>query len=178
MILIENTSHLCLTNTLHPARLPDNAGFPAQSPNCSAAKRGASSSLQANGDTRSRTGVHRARVQVVLSFLESILFALIEQIGLATAQIHDLRATVSILLQQSALLTVVRVRNAGTSADHTPALIRAVVALITNSNQCARPHVRVTDHAFTIALLTEASCGLRERESAVVEKQLRKREHH
>ena len=112
---------------------------------------------------RSRTGVHhssaerRTRVQAVLSFLESILFSFIEQVRLATSQIHDLRATISILLQQRALFEVVRVRNAGASTDHTSALVRAVVAFIANSNQCARPHVRVTDHAFTVALLAEAS---------------------
>lgn len=98
----------------------------------------------------------------MLSFLESILLPLIEQIGLAAAEIHDLWAAVSVLLQQRALLAVVRVRNAGATADHASALIGAVVALIADSNQCARSHVRVADHAFAIALLAEASFGCKQ----------------
>ena len=93
----------------------------------------------------------------MLSFLEAIFFSFIEQIRLATAEIDDLRAAVSILLQQGALLAVVRVRNAGASADHASSLVRAVVALVTDSNQRAGPHVRIADHAFTVALLAEAA---------------------
>lgn len=103
----------------------------------------------------------------VLSLLESVLLPLIEQVGLAAAQIHDLRTAVSVLLEQSALLAVVGVRNAGATADHTPALVGAVVALVADANQRTRPHVRVADHALAIALLAETSYGPGKREKEI-----------
>jgi len=91
--------------------------------------------------------------------LEAILLALVEQVGLGGAQVHDLGAAVAILLQHRTLLAVVRVRHSRTSTDDAAALVGAVVALVTDAHQRARAHVRVADHTLAVVLLAEAPNG-------------------
>lgn len=55
-----------------------------------------------------------------------------------------------IFLLDGALFTVVGIRYSRSSADDAASLIGAVVTLITDSHQCARPHVGVADDAFPI----------------------------
>jgi len=88
--------------------------------------------------------------------LKAVLLALVEQVGLCTSEIDDLRTAVAIFLRDRALLAVVRVGHARAAAYHTPALVRAVVALVTDAHQRARPHVRVTDHALTVTFVTKS----------------------
>ena len=64
-----------------------------------------------------------------------------------------------ILLLNGALLTVVRVGHARASADGAPPLVRAVVTLVTDTNQSARPHVRVAHDTLPVTLLTETTDG-------------------
>ncbi|GMR39958.1 hypothetical protein PMAYCL1PPCAC_10153, partial [Pristionchus mayeri] len=94
-----------------------------------------------------------------LVLLESELLALVEEVSLRTAQIDDLRAAIAILLHDGALLAVVGVRDAGAAADHASALVRPVVALVTNAHHRARAHVRVADHATTIAFVAQPADG-------------------
>lgn len=89
--------------------------------------------------------------------LEAVFFAFIEQVCLRAPQIDNLWATVSILLLNGALFTIVGIGDSGTSTDHTPALVRSVVALITYANQGAGTHIRVADHTFAITFFTQSS---------------------
>lgn len=59
-------------------------------------------------------------------------------------------ACTHILLLNGALFTVVGIRDSWTSTDHTAALVRSIVTLITNANQGAGTHIGVTDHTFAI----------------------------
>ena len=64
-----------------------------------------------------------------------------------------------VLLLNCALLTVVRIGHARASADGASALVRAVVTLVTDTNQSARPHVRVAHDTLPVTLLTETTNG-------------------
>lgn len=95
-----------------------------------------------------------SHVRIGSPLLEAILFPFIEKICLGTAQVDNLRATISILLLDGALLAVVGVGHAGPPADDAAALVGAVVALVADAHQRAGPHVRVADHALAIAFFT------------------------
>ena len=60
-------------------------------------------------------------------------------------------APTHILFLNGALFTIVGIRDSGTPTDHTPALVRSVVTLITYANQGAGAHVGIADHTFAIA---------------------------
>lgn len=83
--------------------------------------------------------------------LEAVFFAFIEQVCLRAPQIDNLWATISILLLNGALFTIVGVRDSGTPTDHTPALVRSVVTLITYADQGAGAHVGIADHTLAVA---------------------------
>eukprot|EP00446_Apocalathium_sp_SHHI-4_P029552 CAMPEP_0177223722 /NCGR_PEP_ID=MMETSP0367-20130122/38634_1 /TAXON_ID=447022 ORGANISM="Scrippsiella hangoei-like, Strain SHHI-4" /NCGR_SAMPLE_ID=MMETSP0367 /ASSEMBLY_ACC=CAM_ASM_000362 /LENGTH=168 /DNA_ID=CAMNT_0018673707 /DNA_START=206 /DNA_END=709 /DNA_ORIENTATION=- len=91
--------------------------------------------------------------------LEAILLPLVEQVGLSTAQVDDFRAAIPVLLALTALLAVVGVRDASTSADHAAPLVAAVVAFVADPRKGAGPDVRVADDALAIALLAETTDG-------------------
>lgn len=55
-----------------------------------------------------------------------------------------------IFLLDGALFTVVCIRDSWSSTDDTAALVGAIVTLITDAHQGARPHVGITDHTFAI----------------------------
>ena len=55
-----------------------------------------------------------------------------------------------IFLLNGALFTVVGIRHAGSSTDDTASLVGAVVTLIADAHQGARPHIGVTDDTFSI----------------------------
>jgi len=76
-----------------------------------------------------------------LSFFESIFFALVEEIRFGTPEIDNLWTSVSVFLLYRALLAVVGIGDAGAAVDHATTLIRAVVALVTNSHERARAYV-------------------------------------
>lgn len=82
--------------------------------------------------------------------LEAVLFALIEQVCLRAPQIDNLWATVSILLLNGALFTIIGIGDSGTSTDHTSALVGSIVTLIAYANQGAGTHIGITDHTFAI----------------------------
>lgn len=98
-----------------------------------------------------------SHIRIGSPLLEAILFPFIEKICLGTAQVDDLRATISILFLDGALLAVVGVGHAGPPADDAAALVGAVVALVTDAHQGAGPHVGVTDHTLAITFFTESS---------------------
>lgn len=56
-----------------------------------------------------------------------------------------------ILLLDGALFTVVGIGDSGTSTDHTPALVRPIVTLVTYANQGAGSHIGITNHTLAIA---------------------------
>jgi hypothetical protein len=64
-----------------------------------------------------------------------------------------------VLLLLCALLAVVGVGDALAAADDAAALVAAVVALVADAHQRARPHVRVADDALAIALLAQSPDG-------------------
>ena len=90
---------------------------------------------------------------------EAVLLALVPQVRLRAAQVHDLGAPVPVLLHLRALFAVVRIRDALVAADGAPALEATEVALVADFDQCAGPHVRVADDALSIALFTKAPNG-------------------
>lgn len=55
-----------------------------------------------------------------------------------------------VFLLDGALFAVVGIRHSWSSADDAAALIGAIVTLVTDSHQSARPHVGVTDDTFSI----------------------------
>jgi len=91
--------------------------------------------------------------------LEAVFFAFIEEICLRAPQIDNLWATISILLLDGALLTVIGIRDSRASTDHTAPLVRAIITLIAYAHQSAGTHVGVTDHTFAITFFTQSSDG-------------------
>lgn len=91
--------------------------------------------------------------------LEAVFFAFIEEICLRASQIDNLWATISILLLDGALLTVISIGDSGASTDHTAPLIGAIVTLITYAHQGAGTHVGITDHTLAITFFTQSSDG-------------------
>jgi len=91
--------------------------------------------------------------------LKAILFPLVEQIRFRTAQVHDLRTPVSILLTLGALFTVERVTDPRAAADNASTLVTPVVALVTYLHQVLRPHITVADHALAVAFLAQPANG-------------------
>lgn len=89
--------------------------------------------------------------------LEAVFFALIEQVCLRAPQIDNLWATVSILLLNGALFTIVGIRDSGTSTDHAAALVGSIVTLITYTNQGTGTHIGIADHTFAITFFTQSS---------------------
>ena len=59
-----------------------------------------------------------------------------------------------VFLLDGAFFTVVGIGHAGPSADHASALVGTVVALVTDTHQCARPHVGITYDTFTITCMS------------------------
>lgn len=123
------------------------------------------------------------KLALLLPLFESIFLPFVEQIGLGTAQVNNFRTSVSlqmtskiiqlnsglrkmksadisyIFLLNRALFAVVCIRHARSTANDASALIRAVVAFITNSYQCARAHIGVANDTFAIAFLAQTSNG-------------------
>ena len=95
----------------------------------------------------------------LLPLFEPILLPLIEEIRFGASQIHDLRTAVPVLLLNRAFLAVVCIRDTGSATDHAPALIRAIVALVADADECGGTDIRVTDHALAVTLLTQAADG-------------------
>merc|ERR1719420_1125143 len=93
------------------------------------------------------------------TFFEPILFHLVEQVCLAATQVDNLWTPISVLLLHSALLTVIRITDARAPTDDTPALIRAIVALVANPDESARPHIGVADHTLSVTLFTQPPNG-------------------
>lgn len=91
--------------------------------------------------------------------LEAVLFAFIEEIGLRAPQVDNLWATISILLLDGALLTIIGIRDSRASTYHTAPLVRAIITLITYAHQSAGTHVGVTDHTLAITFFTQSSDG-------------------
>ena len=94
-----------------------------------------------------------------LSFFEAIFFPLVKEICFRGSQVDDFRASVPVLLLNGALFAVIGVRDARPSADDTPSLVAAVVALVAYPDQRAGSNVRVTDDTATVTLFTQASNG-------------------
>ena len=119
---------------------------------CAAARHGSASRLvrrsrlccgnrragREHGSARAIPHSRQAR-SAMLAFFEAVLFALIEEISLRTAQVDDFRAAVAVLLLHRALFAVERIRHAHSPADNASAFVRAVVALVANPNHRARP---------------------------------------
>lgn len=93
------------------------------------------------------------------SLLEAIFLPLIEEVSLRAPQVDNLRAPVPILLLLRALFAVVGVRDPNPTTNYTTALERAVITLVTYAYERARPHIRIADHAFSVALLAQAANG-------------------
>ena len=66
-----------------------------------------------------------------------------------------------IFLANCALLAVVSITNAWTSTYHASSLVGTIVALVADTNQRARAHVRIANNAFTIAFFAEPSNSCR-----------------
>lgn len=86
-------------------------------------------------------------------------FPLVEQIGLGRAQVDNLRTAIAVLLEQRALLAVVGIAHARPTANHAAALVRAIVALVADTHQRRRPHIRIADDTLAVALFAQTPNG-------------------
>ena len=93
----------------------------------------------------------------MLSFLESILFAFVKQIGLRWTQVDNLRTAVAVLFKDGAFLTIISIADSGTTANDASALKRSIVAFFANSNQCRGPHIGIADYAFAVTFFAETA---------------------
>lgn len=98
------------------------------------------------------------------SSMISEVFLLVEQIRPRTAQVDDLGTPVSILLQTRTFEAVECIRDALATAHDTLVLVVPKGALIADSHQGRRSHIRVADGAFAVAFVAESAdgdaCGL------------------
>jgi len=90
---------------------------------------------------------------------EPVLFPLIKEISFCAAQINDFWTAISIFLLNRTLLAVICVGDSGAAVDDASALVRTIIALVADAHQGARPHIRVTNDTFSVALLAQASNG-------------------
>merc|ERR1719270_2380490 len=93
------------------------------------------------------------------SFFETILFHFVEQISFRAPEVDNFWAAVPVLLLDGALLAVVGVRDPRAPADDAAALVAPVVALVADPDQGTGPHIRITDGALAITLLTQPPYG-------------------
>ena len=96
---------------------------------------------------------------MTLTSLETVLLPFIEEIRFGTAQVNNLRTTVAVLLLNCALLAIIGVGNARSSAYYAPSLVRSVIAFVADSDQRAGSYVGVANYTFSVALLAQTSYG-------------------
>jgi hypothetical protein len=84
-------------------------------------------------------------------------FLLIEQIGSRTAQIDDLRASITVLLKSRALKAVEGITDALAAADDTLILVVSEGALVADADQSCWADVGVADGAFAVAFVTQTA---------------------
>jgi len=90
---------------------------------------------------------------------EAVFLSFVEQIGLGTAQIDDLRTSVAIFLLNGALFAIIRIRNSLASTNHTTALVASIVAFVTNSNKEAWTDIGIANDALSITFCAQAANG-------------------
>jgi len=91
------------------------------------------------------------------SLFEAVFLPLIEQISFCTAQVDNLRASISVFLLNCTLLAVICITDSRPTADNTTPLVGAIIAFIADTNQGAGSHIGITDYTFSITLLTETA---------------------
>lgn len=108
-----------------------------------------------------------------LSLLETVFLSFVEQVCFGTSQIYNFWATITlkrdsnvkssitrgpkvtyILFLNRTLLAIIGVRNSGSSANYTSALVRAVITFITNPDKSTWTHIGITNNTFSITLFT------------------------
>ncbi|CAL9054854.1 unnamed protein product, partial [Musa banksii] len=75
-----------------------------------------------------------AKIRYNSSFLKSIFFTFIEEIGLGTSQINNLGAAITVLFLLRTFFAVVGIRYPNSPTDYTPSLEGSIVALIADTN--------------------------------------------
>lgn len=90
---------------------------------------------------------------------EAIFFTFTGEICLRAPQIDSLWATISILLVDGALLTIIGIRGSRASTDHTVPLARVIITLITYAHRSSGTHVGVTDHTLDMTFFAKSSDG-------------------
>lgn len=90
-------------------------------------------------------------------FLKTIFLAFIKQICFSAPQINNFWTPIPIFLLLCALFAIVGIGYTNPSADNASTLEGSIIALITNSHQCARTHIRITYYTFPIIFLTKSS---------------------
>jgi hypothetical protein len=84
------------------------------------------------------------------SFFKAVFFALVKEVRFGGTEIDNFGTAFAALFQLTAFTTVVRVRDTGVAANHTPSLQTPVIALVTNVHEHGRIDKRRTNHANTI----------------------------
>jgi hypothetical protein len=82
---------------------------------------------------------------------------LVKEIRPRRAEIDDLWASITILLQSRALKAVKGVADAFPAADNAFVLVVSKGALIADANESGRAHVRVADRTFAVTFVAEPS---------------------
>ncbi|KAJ4983215.1 peroxin 26 [Stagonosporopsis vannaccii] len=98
---------------------------------------------------------HRAPPPSVVSKI----LLLVEQVRPATAQVHNLRTPVPVLLEARALEAVEGVADALAAAHDALVLVVAEGALVADAGEGGGAHVRVAHGALAVALVAEAADG-------------------
>lgn len=108
-----------------------------------------------------------------LSLLETVFLSFVEQVCFGTSQIYNFWATITlkrdlnvkstitrgpkvtyIFFLNRTLFAIIGVRNSGSSANYTSALVRAVITFITNPDKSTWTHIGITNNTFSITLFT------------------------
>lgn len=87
------------------------------------------------------------------------ILLLVEQIRPTTTQIYNLGAAIPVLFQSSALEAVKGIGDAFTAADDALVLIVAKGALVADTGEGGRAHIRVANGTFAVAFVAEAADG-------------------
>ena len=73
------------------------------------------------------------------ALLETILFPLVEEIRLGTAEVDDFWAAITVFFLNGAFLAVKCVGNPHTATNNAATFIRAIIALVADPHHCAGP---------------------------------------
>ena len=67
--------------------------------------------------------------------------------------------TISVFFLNGTFLAIISVANSRTSTNDASSLVASIIALVANSDQSARPHIRVANDATAVTFFTQTTNG-------------------